>query len=123
VEINREIFIALLEETRISIDIAENGLVAVTKFRESPDKYDLVIMDIQMPEMDGYQATRTIREMDLPRAKIIPIIAMTANAFKEDIDRCLESGMNDHLAKPIDEKAVIEKIVYYSEQVKKHLNY
>jgi CheY-like chemotaxis protein len=114
VEINREIFIALLEDTHISIDIAENGLIAVSKFRENPDKYKLIIMDIQMPEMDGYQATRAIREMDLPRAKTIPIIAMTANAFKEDIDRCLECGMNDHLAKPIDEKAVIEKIARYS---------
>jgi len=114
VDINREIFMALLENTRVSIDIAENGLIAVAKFEENPDKYDLIIMDIQMPEMDGYQATGVIREMDLPRAKTIPIIAMTANAFKEDIERCLESGMNDHLAKPIDEKAVIEKIVRYS---------
>jgi len=114
VEINREIFIALLEQTRISIDVAENGLAAVSMFKENPDKYDLIIMDIQMPEMDGYQATKAIREMDLPRAKTIPIVAMTANAFKEDIDRCLQSGMNDHLAKPIDEKAVIEKIVRYS---------
>jgi len=116
VEINREIFIALLEQTRISIDVAENGLAAVSMFSENPDKYNLIIMDIQMPEMDGYQATRTIRAMDIPKAKSIPIIAMTANAFKEDIDRCLESGMNDHLAKPIDEKIVIEKIVRYSRQ-------
>ena len=121
VEINREIFLALLEETRISIDCAENGIVAVDKFRLNPDKYDLIIMDIQMPEMDGYQATKTIRayEDELEKKdgnprKRIPIIAMTANAFKEDIDRCLESGMNDHLAKPIDEKSVMEKIIYYS---------
>jgi CheY-like chemotaxis protein len=113
VEINRDIFIALLGDTGVSIDIAENGLVAVSKFRENPDEYDLIIMDIQMPEMDGYQATITIREMDLPRAKTIPIIAMTANVFKEDIDHCLESGMNDHLAKPIDVNAVIEKIIHY----------
>jgi PAS domain S-box-containing protein len=113
-EINREIFIALLEETSIIIDTAENGLIAVSKFRENPEKYDLIIMDVQMPEMDGYQATRTIRAMDTPKAKNIPIIAMTANAFKEDIDRCLEAGMNDHLAKPIDEKSVIEKIMLYS---------
>jgi CheY-like chemotaxis protein/two-component sensor histidine kinase len=109
-EINREIFIALLEDTHITIDIAENGLAAVSKFRENPEKYDLIIMDVQMPEMDGYQATRTIRAMDTPKAKNIPIIAMTANAFKEDVDRCLEAGMNDHLPKPIDEKTVIEKI-------------
>jgi len=114
VEINREIFIALLEETHITIDIAENGAIAVSKFRENPEKYDLIIMDVQMPEMDGYEATRTIRAMDTPKAKNIPIIAMTANAFKEDVDRCLEAGMNDHLAKPIDEKSVMEKIVRYS---------
>jgi PAS domain S-box-containing protein len=114
VEINREIFIALLEETHITIDIAENGAIAVSKFRENPEKYDLIIMDVQMPEMDGYEATRTIRAMDTPKAKSIPIVAMTANAFKEDVDRCLEAGMNDHLAKPIDEKSVLEKIVRYS---------
>ena len=114
VEINREIFLALLEKTHLSVQTAENGLVAVEMFKEDPDKYDLIIMDVQMPEMDGYQATRTIRELDIPKAKAIPIIAMTANAFKEDIERCLESGMNDHLAKPIDEKSVIEKIMHYS---------
>jgi len=114
VEINREIFTALLENTRVTTDIAENGLAAVEMFRESPDKYDLIVMDVQMPEMDGYQATRRIRAMGFPRAETIPIIAMTANAFKEDIERCLESGMNDHLAKPIDEKNVIEKIKFYA---------
>ena len=114
VEINREIFIALLEPTRMSIDIAENGLIAVNKFKDNHEKYDIVIMDIQMPEMDGYQATRTIRQMDVPKAKTIPIIAMTANAFKEDIEHCLACGMNDHLAKPIDEKLVIEMITRYS---------
>jgi CheY-like chemotaxis protein len=114
VEINQEIFIALLEHTHISVDVAENGKIAVSKFTENPDKYDLIIMDVQMPEMDGYQATRTIRAMDNPKAKTIPIIAMTANAFKEDVDRCLESGMNDHLPKPIDEKSVIEKIVRFT---------
>jgi len=113
VEINREIFIATLEDTNISIDAAENGLIAVQKFKENPDNYDLIVMDIQMPEMDGYQATRTIRTLDIPKAKTIPIIALTANAFREDIEKCLESGMNDHLAKPIDGKAVIEKIEHY----------
>jgi len=113
VEINREIFITLLDETHISIDSAENGSVAVTMFKENPDKYDLIIMDVQMPEMDGYQATQAIRAMDIQRAKTIPIIAMTANAFREDVERCIECGMNDHLAKPIDEKAVIEKILLY----------
>jgi len=114
VEINREIFIALFDETGLSIDTAENGLIAVSKFRENPEKYDLIIMDIQMPEMDGYGATRAIRALEIPRAKSIPIIAMTANAFREDIERCLASGMNDHLSKPIDQAAVIKKIKRYS---------
>jgi len=114
VDINREIVLVLLEETHINIDIAENGLIALEKFKENPDRYDLIVMDVQMPEMDGYQTTRAIRALDIPRAKTIPIIAMTANAFKEDIEKCLESGMDDHLAKPMDEKVVIEKIAYYS---------
>ncbi|MDR2028304.1 MAG: response regulator, partial [Treponema sp.] len=118
IEINREIFIALLEDTRVSIDTAENGMVAVGKFQENPDKYDLIIMDVQMPEMDGYEATQAIRSLEIERAGTIPIVAMTANAFKEDIDKCLQSGMNDHLTKPIDEKAVIEKIAFYSRRGK-----
>ncbi|MCL2705178.1 MAG: response regulator [Spirochaetaceae bacterium] len=113
IEINREIFISLLEETKAKIDIAENGLIAVRKFKENPDKYNVIIMDIQMPVMNGYEATKTIRSLDIERAKTIPIIAMTANAFKEDIDACLASGMNDHLAKPIDINAVIGKISLY----------
>jgi len=114
VEINREIFIALLAGTNLSVDTAENGLVAVLKFRENPLKYDLIVMDIQMPEMDGYGATKAIQDMDIPWAKSIPIIAMTANAFKEDIEHCLASGMNDHLSKPIDDAAVIAKIRRYA---------
>jgi CheY-like chemotaxis protein len=114
VELNREIFISLLEETKVSIDIAENGIIAVSKFKENHEKYSLIIMDIEMPVMDGYQATTAIRELDIPIAKTIPILAMTANVFKEDVERCLACGMNDHLAKPIDEKMVIEKIEYYA---------
>jgi CheY-like chemotaxis protein len=123
VEINREIFLALLEETKISIDTAENGIEAVSKFIKNKGKYDLIIMDIQMPGMDGYEATRKIRALESEQHNQedasgiaflgIPIIAMTANAFREDIERCLDSGMNDHLSKPIDEKAVIEKIKFY----------
>ena len=116
VAINREIFLTLLEKTHISVELAENGLIAVEKFKESPGKYNLIIMDVQMPEMDGYQATQTIRALDIPEAKTIPIIAMTANAFREDVERCLNSGMNDHLAKPIDEKSVMEKILHYSKR-------
>jgi CheY-like chemotaxis protein len=113
VEINREIFIALLEDTKINIDLAENGLIAAEKFKENPDKYDIIIMDVQMPEMDGYEATRTIRAAGTDRAKTIPIVAMTANVFKEDVSKCLEAGMNDHLAKPIQVNAVVDKIKHY----------
>ena len=113
VEINREVFFALLEDTKVRIDAAENGRVAVEMFSRNPEKYDMIIMDVQMPEMDGYEATRAIRSLDLERAGTVPIIAMTANVFKEDIDKCIESGMNDHLAKPIEVDAVMEKIARY----------
>ena len=113
VEINREIFIALLEDTNINIDVAENGRIAVNKFKEKPDRYNIIIMDVQMPEMDGCEATRMIRALDIPKAKQIPIIAMTANAFKEDVAMCISCGMNDHLAKPIDVEAVTRKLLFY----------
>jgi signal transduction histidine kinase len=101
IDINREIVLTLLEPTGVSIDIAENGLEAVEKFSAAPEKYDMIYMDIQMPEMDGYEATRRIRRLDNSRAKEVPIIAMTANVFREDIEKCLEAGMNDHLGKPL----------------------
>ena len=107
VEINREILSAILEETEVSIDYAENGKIAVSMFGESPEKYSLILMDINMPEMDGYEATRQIRSLDAAGAKDVPIIAMTANVFKEDIIKCLASGMNDHTGKPIDTDALL----------------
>jgi PAS domain S-box-containing protein len=114
VEINREIVMSLLEDTGISIDCAVNGAEAVRLFTENPSKYSVIFMDIHMPEMDGYEATRRIRASSAAEAKTIPIIAMTANVFKEDIDRCLAAGMNDHLGKPVD----LEKLMT---QLKKHL--
>ena len=89
-------------------------MVALEKFEQDPDRYDMIIMDIQMPEMDGLEATRCIRALVTDRARTIPIIAMTANVFKEDIDKCIESGMNDHLSKPIEVETVIQKIGQYS---------
>ena len=102
VEINREIVMALLEPLKLQIDSAVNGVEAVSLMNEAPYKYMLIFMDIQMPEMDGYEATRQIRALPAPWAKEIPIIAMTANAFKEDVEHCMAAGMNGHLAKPID---------------------
>ena len=101
IDINREIIQALLEPTQIEIDGARDGLEAVAMFSEAPEKYDTILMDIQMPQMDGYEATRTIRALNLPNASSIPIIALTADVFKEDIERCLEAGMNGHLGKPV----------------------
>jgi len=110
VEINREILQTLLEPTQLEIDCAENGVEAVRMFTEAPDKYDLIFMDIQMPEMDGYEAARRIRSLDNPRAKTIPIIAMTANVFKEDIEKCLASGMDSHVGKPLDFQEVMNRL-------------
>ena len=102
IEINREIVMALLEPTQIKIDCAVNGVEAVRIFSESPEIYDMIFMDIQMPEMDGFTATRHIRALDITKAGEIPIVAMTANVFREDIERCLDAGMNGHIGKPID---------------------
>jgi signal transduction histidine kinase/DNA-binding response OmpR family regulator len=113
VEINREIVSALLEPTGLDIDCAENGAAALEMFGASPDAYDMIFMDVQMPEMDGYEATRRIRALHTARAKSIPIIAMTANVFREDVEKCLEAGMNDHLGKPIDFNEVIDKLRNY----------
>ncbi|MDR0929777.1 MAG: response regulator [Oscillospiraceae bacterium] len=108
--INREIVIAMLETTGLIIEEAENGKIAVDLFTKDPERYDLIFMDLHMPEMDGYTATREIRALGHTRAEEIPIIAMTANAFSEDIERCLEAGMNDHIAKPVNFDDLIDKI-------------
>jgi len=112
IEINREIILEFLKPTNLNIDCAENGEAAVRLFSESPDKYNMIFMDIQMPEMDGYNATRAIRSIEAKLAesgirKQIPIIAMTANVFREDIEKCLEAGMNGHVGKPVDFSEVI----------------
>jgi len=112
VAINREIVEIALSETGVRIVSAENGLEAVEKISTGAASYDLILMDVQMPVMDGLSATKRIRALDSPHAREIPIIAMTANAFKEDIDTCKAAGMNEHIAKPIDMEAffgVLEK--------------
>src|SRR4029077_2902832 len=97
-ELNREVALGLLHDAHMSIDVAENGEVALRMV--STNKYDLVLMDMQMPVMDGIAATRAIRSK--PELASVPIIAMTANAMAADREKCIQAGMNDHVAKPID---------------------
>jgi len=113
VEINREIVLSLLEPTLIGIDCAKNGLEAFTLFSENPKRYDLIFMDLQMPEMDGYEATRRIRALDTPYALKVPIVAMTANVFRDDIAKCLKAGMSGHLGKPLDFDKVLDILRKY----------
>jgi signal transduction histidine kinase/ActR/RegA family two-component response regulator len=102
VEVNYEILSALLEPTGIHLEWAVNGESAVCLFKQNPERYDLIFMDLQMPEKNGFEATREIRQSNLPRAQSVPIIAMTANVFQEDIDQCYSCGMNGHIGKPLD---------------------
>ncbi|MDR2123774.1 MAG: response regulator [Desulfovibrio sp.] len=113
VDINREIVVSLLEPTGLGIDCAENGALAVSMYAAGPDRYSMIFMDVQMPEMDGYEATRRIRALEHPLAAQVPIVAMTANVFKEDIERCLQAGMNDHVGKPIDLNEVLHMLRRY----------
>ena len=106
-ELNTEIAQALLEHDGALITTAANGKEALELFQAKPaGTFDAILMDVMMPEMNGYEATRAIRLCDKPDAADVPIIAMTANAFAEDVARAKESGMNDHLSKPIE----IEKL-------------
>ncbi len=109
--INAEIMKQLIEMKEAEIDHAENGRIAVDMFAESAvGFYDAILMDIRMPEMDGLEAAQTIRAMDRPDAKSIPIVAMTANAFDEDVQRSLQVGMNAHLSKPVEPDALFETL-------------
>ncbi|MCL2411505.1 MAG: response regulator, partial [Treponema sp.] len=101
------------EPTGLNIDCAENGSIAVKMFLDNPSKYEMIFMDIQMPEMDGYSATKAIRASNVDRAKTIPIVAMTANVFKEDIEKCLAAGMNDHVGKPLDFNEIVSVMRKY----------
>ena len=101
-ELNAEIAETLLSDEGANMTVARDGLQAVRMFQEKPEGYfDAILMDIMMPVMDGITATKTIRSLKHPDAETIPIIAMTANAFREDKEKCLAAGMNAHLAKPI----------------------
>ncbi|MCM1540111.1 MAG: response regulator [Blautia sp.] len=119
-EVNAEILKELLAMEEVECDIASNGKIAVERFIQSkPGSFDVIFMDVQMPVMDGYEATRAIRSSDHPEAKSIPIIAMTANAFEEDVQNALNAGMNAHTAKPVDMgklKATIARLLAKTEE-------
>jgi len=110
IEINREILISLLEDTGLIIDSAENGEEALNMVAADTDKYDIVFMDVQMPVMSGLEATRRIRALPARERGRLPIIAITANAYKDDINNCLEAGMDDHLSKPIDVEKLFDML-------------
>ncbi|ULQ58760.1 response regulator [Brucepastera parasyntrophica] len=111
--INREIVIALLEDTGIEVECAENGQLALDLFEANPERYDIIFMDIHMPILDGYTASEKIRKLDNSHARTVPIIAMTANAFSEDVERCKKAGMNEHIAKPIDAGILLQTVASY----------
>jgi signal transduction histidine kinase/CheY-like chemotaxis protein len=113
VAVNREVIISLLEDTHVAIDCAENGFQVCEMFAANPEKYDLIFMDIHMPEMDGYEAAEKIRAMDIEKAKTIPIIAMTADVFREDVEKMMAAGMNDHIGKPVEITEIIQKLRKY----------
>jgi len=114
VEINRFIMMELLAGTGLQLDEAENGRIALERFEASESGYyDLIFMDIQMPEMDGYESTRAIRALPREDAKTVPIIAMTANAFHEDVARARECGMDDHIAKPLDVELILKTLAAF----------
>ena len=113
-ELNMEIAEFMLQNEGADVTKAWNGQEAVELFRNSePGEFDVILMDIMMPVMNGYEATKMIRSLDREDAKTIPIIAMTANAFEEDKKMALASGMNDHVAKPIDMNVLLPTIMKY----------
>jgi CheY-like chemotaxis protein len=115
--VNQKLAKLMLGKAGYQVSVANNGLEAVDMYAASPDAYDLIFMDVQMPEMDGKEATQTIRQKGFTH---VPIIAMTAHAMKGDREMCLEAGMNDYITKPIKREAVfaiIEKNVFNKEAV------
>jgi CheY-like chemotaxis protein len=110
-QVNAEIMTMVLEMKNMQVEHAQNGRIALTKFEESePYYYDAILMDMRMPEMDGLEATKRIRDLDREDAKQIPIIALTANAFDEDVQRSLQAGMNAHLSKPVEPERLYQTL-------------
>ena len=111
VQINAEIMVMVLETREMEVELAQNGKIAVELFESHPEGYyDAILMDMRMPEMDGLTATKTIRAMDRADSKSIPIIALTANAFDEDVQRSMQAGLNAHLSKPVEPDALYETL-------------
>jgi CheY-like chemotaxis protein len=114
VRINRIIVLEQLKKTNLTIDEADDGDAAVEKFSASPvGFYNIIFMDVQMPRMNGYEASRAIRALDRPDAATVTIVAMTANAFREDVEEAIRSGMNDHLAKPLQPNKLMDTLIKY----------
>jgi CheY-like chemotaxis protein len=113
-ELNMEIAEELLKEEGVDITQAVNGKEALDKFTSMPEGWvDAIIMDVMMPVMNGYDATRAIRSSEHPEAKTIPIIAMTANAYREDVEKAIDAGMNAHVAKPINVETLVQTLGRY----------
>lgn len=116
-ELNQEVITELLSMYEITCECVEDGNACVEIFRKAEEgTYDGILMDMQMPNMDGVTAARMIRESDLPWARKIPIIAMTANALKDDVEKCLEAGMNAHLSKPVNMKKLLRVLAEIKKQ-------
>ena len=115
VAVNAEIMMMVLTMREIEVDVAENGRIAVDLFSaHEPGYYDAILMDMRMPEMDGLEATMAIRSMERPDSQTIPIIALTANAFDEDVQRSMQAGLNAHLSKPVEPEqlfATLESLI------------
>lgn len=113
-DLNYEVMEELLRICQISCERAEDGIICVEKFKEAePHTYDGILMDMQMPNMDGVEAVKNIRRLDRADAETIPVIAMTANAFKEDVDKCINAGMNEHLTKPVDLQKLLATLIKF----------
>jgi CheY-like chemotaxis protein len=111
VEVNAEIMMMVLSLRDMVVEHAQNGKIAVKMYQDhEPGYYDAILMDMRMPEMDGLEATRTIRASDQTDAKTIPIIALTANAFDEDVQRSMQAGLNAHLSKPVEPDLLFETL-------------
>jgi CheY-like chemotaxis protein len=119
IEVNREIIMLLLEDTGVSIDCASDGFEAVEKFCGDNGAYDLLLMDLHMPRMDGFEATRRIRASGMPSAETVPIIAVTADTGGDVVELCVNAGMNAHIGKPVEYGTLIQTITRCLRQIKK----